>query len=76
MYEIGWGTFVFSKRLKQIAQKYSHLEITDGSDISHDFIVAVLAFAYGKVILDSDSRINYVRGIDNATAAGNGIKKE
>lgn len=38
--------------------------------------MAVLAFAYGKVILDSDSRINYVRGIDNATAAGNGIKKE
>lgn len=67
-------TFVFTEKLREIAEKFSNLDLKDNMP-DHDFVVGSCAFACGKVIIDTNSYIYHVRHKKAETSGGNGIIK-
>lgn len=68
-------TFVFTEKLKEIAENFSNIDLDNKHMPDHDFVVGSCAFACGEVIIDSKSYIHHVRHKNAETSGGNGIVK-
>lgn len=72
-YSYSGCVMMFTKKLKELAQKVSS-RIPSGFKIpSHDFLISTLAFCYGTVIVDSNSYILHRRWENSVTPGGKGI---
>lgn len=68
-------TYVFSERLAELSSNYEKLRFKNSEMPEHDFLVGAFAYAFGIVIIDSESYIKHIRYPSSVTSGGNGIKK-